>query len=880
MKYIIHIYIFTLLISFVSWANNNFTTTDSVKALQIQYPIEIDGILSEPIWQSSCGISKFTQRDPNEGSQPSQKTLVHVGYDDEALYIGARLYDSAPDSIIARLERRDAQVESDFFAIFIDPYLDRRSGYYFAITAAGTILDGVLMNDEWDDDSWDGIWQGEVNIDQDGWTAEIRIPYSQLRFHKKEKYCWGINFRRDIKRYNEKDYLVFTPKDGSGFVSRFPTLVGIQNINPSRNFEVLPYIRTKAEYLDVESGNPFNDGSRYIPGTDFKIGIGSNLTFDGTINPDFGQVEVDPAVVNLSDVETYFQEKRPFFIEGASIFEFGYGGSRSSWSFNFGTPTFFYSRRVGRTPQGSLPDHEYADIPDGTKILGAAKLSGKIGNNLNIGTIHAFTSREYAGLSDQGRKFNSEIEPFTYYGVLRLQNEFNKGFRGIGAIATASTRFFKDERLRDQLNREAYTFGMDGWSFLDENKMWVITSWWGMTHILANTQRMLSLQQSSRHYFQRPDANHVNVDSSATSLTGYAGRITLNKQEGNVIFNSALGFINPKFNVNDLGFFWRNDIINAHIGSGYKWTETTSFSREAGIIFALFGSLDFDTNVTWAGLFFDTWVTFLNYYDIDIMFAYNPVTTNNRRTRGGPLMKNLAGWELNLQANSDDRKNWVIGLGTFGYVRGKNYWYRSFEVTVKWKPTSNLSLSFTPQIFWDYELAQWVDWFEDERAVETYSKRYVFGELKQTELSGVLRVNWTFTPKLSFQIYLQPLISAGDYQNFKELARPNTFEFNRYGEGNSSITREDNTYRVDPDGPGPAEYFEFDNPDFNIKSLRANAVVRWEYLPGSTLYFVWTQSRFDFDDNGEFQFNRSLDRLFRGSTDNIFMVKLTYWLNM
>lgn len=402
-----------------------------------------------------------------------------------------------------------------------------------------------------------------------------------------------------------------------------------------------------------------------------------------------------------------------------------------------------------------------------------------------------------------------------------------------------------------------------------------------MSHILANKQRMIELQQSSHHYFQRPDANHVFVDSNATHLTGYAGRITINKQEGNVIFNSALGFIDPKFNVNDLGFFWRNDVINGHIGSGYKWTEPTDFFRQASVIFALFGSLDFDQNVTWTGIFLDTWATFLNYYDIDIMFAYNPETTNNRKTRGGPLMKNPSGWELNIQANSDDRKSWVIGLETFGYIRGYDYWYRAFELSIKWKPYSNLSLSFAPQIFWDNELAQWVDWFEDPYAKETFGKRYVFGELHQTELSAVLRTNWTFTPKLSFQLYVQPLISSGIYKNIKELARPNTFEFNRYGEGNSTIIREENIYIVDPDGPnGPAQPFEFENPDFNIKSLRLNAVFRWEYLPGSTLFLVWTQSRFDFDDNGEFQFRRSVDRLLHGSTDNIFMVKLTYWLNL
>ncbi|MDZ7261259.1 MAG: carbohydrate binding family 9 domain-containing protein, partial [candidate division KSB1 bacterium] len=422
------------------------TEKEVVRAVRLQEPVVVDGSLSEPVWQNEYGVSNFVQRDPIEGAQPTEKTEVRIAYDDAALYVGARMYDSAPDSIVARLGRRDSWLSSDKFCFFIDPYYDRRSGFYFAIDAGGTLCDGILLNDDWDDDSWDGVWTAKANIDSEGWTVEMRIPYSQLRFHKKDQYVWGVNFRRDIERKNERVYLVYTPKNGSGFVSRFVDLVGIENISPSRHIELLPYARTKAEYTNPAPGNPFNDGSRYLPamGVDMKIGIGNNLTLDATVNPDFGQVEVDPAVVNLSDIETFYQEKRPFFIEGSSIFNFGYGGATNYWGFNWPGPDFFYSRRIGRAPQGSLPDYDFVDTPEGTHILGAAKLSGKMGTNWNIGTLHALTAREKAQLERSGEKFRAELEPLTYYGIYRGQKEFPEGRQGLGFISTIATRKFDD----------------------------------------------------------------------------------------------------------------------------------------------------------------------------------------------------------------------------------------------------------------------------------------------------------------------------------------------------------------------------------------------------------------------------------------------------
>ncbi len=832
------------------------TSTLQVHALRLTEAIAVDGVLSEAVWQNGSGISQFKQRDPNENAEPTEKTIVHVAYDDAALYVAARMFDSAPDSIIARLGRRDAQLTSDMFGFFVDPYYDRRSGFYFSLNAAGTMYDGVLYNDEWDDDSWDGVWEGKVKIDEHGWTAEMRIPYSQLRFQKKEQLVWGVNFRRDIARRNERNYLVFTPKNGSGFVSRFVDLVGIANIAPPRRIEALPYITSKAEYLQHSPNDPFNDGSNYTPGVgaDFKIGLGNNLTLDATVNPDFGQVEVDPAVVNLSDVETFFQEKRPFFIEGANIFSFGHGGARSNWGFNWGNPSFFYSRRIGRAPQGSAPAADYLDSPLGTTILGAAKLTGKIANSWNVGMLHGLTAREHAKLQTAGQESRSEVEPMTYYGVTRAQKEFHEGRQGLGFLSTFAQRKFDDGRLRDEINSNALGLGVDGWTFLDKEKMWVVNGWTGLTRVAGNETRLLALQRNPRHYFQRPDAGHVKVDSAATSLMGFAGRFALNKQKGNIMFNSALGFIDPKFDVNDLGFIWRNDVINAHVAGGYKWTKPGKVVRSAQMLGALFQSHDFDGNKIWSGVWQSGFFEFLNYYSVQYNFAYNPQTVSNRRTRGGPLTLNPRGWETGLFINSDSRKAWVFGLSTFGYVQPNYAWDRNLGIDIEWKPSANVSVSLSPSVLWNHEFAQYVDQIEDEQFTPTFGNRYIFAELDQTEFSAGIRLNWTFTPRLSLQFYGQPLISSGDYHDYKQLARAKSFDFTPFA-----------TDRSD---------------DFNFKSFRGNAVLRWEYFPGSTLYFVWTQSRADFEDNGEFRFNRSVDRLVDTRPENIFLIKASYWLGL
>jgi len=832
------------------------TAPQQLRAVRLARPMTIDGFLTEALWQSAERISAFVQRDPKEGEAPSESTVVYIAYDDAALYIAARLFDSHPDSIVARLARRDEGTSSDRFQVFIDPYHDKRSGFYFGISAAGTLYDGTLFNDEWDDDSWDGVWEGKVTRDSLGWIAEMRIPYSQLRFVKQTQYVWGINFRRDIARRNEFDYIVYTPKNGSGFVSRFPDLVGIESIEPPRRLEVMPYVTTRAAFTPHAAGDPFNDGSQFTPGfgADARIGLGSNLTLNATVNPDFGQVEVDPAVVNLSDVETFFSEKRPFFVDGSSTFEFGHGGQRNFWGFNWPGPTFFYSRRIGRSLGVGAPAGGYADGPDGAHILGALKLTGKVAGSWNVGGLTAVTGRERATLVDSlGTRWNQEIEPLAGYGVYRVQKEFDKGRQGLGFLSTVAVRSFDDVALRDARNSSGVLVGADGWTFLDSSKTWVTTGWVSASRIAGTAARITSVQQNSTHYFQQPDGRTISVDTAATSLDGMAGRFTLSKQRGNTFVNSAFGFVSPGFDINDLGFLSRTGIINMHLGGGRTWTKPGKIFRYAEAGGAVFRSYDWDGNINWSGVFSFGYAQFKNYYWVNWNVAYNPWTVNNRRTRGGPLTLTPPGYQAGFDAGTDSRKTFTVGAGAGTYYRSSRdvEWWS--YVNLQYRPAANVAVTVGPNFSKARYPTQYVDAIPDTAATATYGTQYVFARLRQTELSAGIRLNWTYSPTLSLQLYAQPLISAGKYDDFKQLAEPRS-----------------NNYTA-----AAAPY----NPDFNFKSLRGNAVLRWEYLPGSTLFFVWTQSRADFEDVGDFQFGQSMRRMFRAPAENIFMVKATYWWN-
>lgn len=877
-------YLLFLFVPSIFYSTGKVTTEKIVLAIKVNsFNIKLDGKLEEPIWQTNP-IKEFTQRDPNEGQPASEETNVWVAYDDQNIYVAARLYDSQPELIDASLTRRDNYIVSDWFAFYVDPYNDKKSGYFFAVNAGSSIMDGILFNDSWDDDTWDGIWEAKTNIDEKGWTVEMKIPFSQLRFQESDKMKWGINFAREIKRKNERSYYVMVPKTESGFVSRFALLEGLNGIKPKQRFEVLPYIVQKAQYLVHDANDPFYKSNQYRTsiGTDFKIGLGSNLNIDATINPDFGQVEVDPAVINLSAFESYFQEKRPFFIEGSNIFYFGIGGANNNWGFNFNWPELFYSRRIGRAPQGEVSNNEFVKYPSETKILGAAKLTGKLNESISIGALSAITERTYATLFNNGIGHDEEVEPLTHYGILRTKKEFNEGCQSLGIMFTTVNRDLNNNSLKNILSKNAFALGLDGWTYLDESKVFVLTGAFAGTYVQGTKDYLLELQKKPYRYYQRPDAVYAKIDSSRTSLLGYYGRLMLNKQEGNFYINAALGAVSPGFEQNDLGFQWMADRINGHIVLGYRWFEPDGIFRSKNLYIAHARSYNFDGNIISNFIWYRTSATFYNYYSFVVGGNYQFETYNNTLTRGGPLTKQPSEWNIWINFETDNREKIVTELESVYAEDVLGGIYKEINIDLEWKPNPQIKFKFGPSYSYNINPTQWIGNFEDPAAINTYKNRYVFGKILQHTLSTNIRLNWTFTPVLSLQIYLQPFFAVGDYQEFKELGKPKSMNYINYGENNSAINydKENNEYIIDPDGSGPAAAFSFENPDFNYKSLRGTTVLRWEVKPGSILYFVWSHNQTNFDNPGDFEFNRDFKNLWRTDGDDIFMIKFSYWFNI
>lgn len=842
-------------------------------------PIRIDGQLDEAVWQNP-GYSGFIQSEPKDGSQPTEKTTVRFAFDKNSLYVAAELSDSQPGEIVSRLGRRDDFVDSDWFIFSVDPYFDRRSGYKFAVNPAGSICDWVLYNDEEEDLTWDGIWQSKTKKTASGWTVEMRIPFHQLRFKKKDTYTWGVNVHRIIKRKNEEDVLAWVAKEDSGYVSRFFLLEGLHDIDPGRKIELAPYGMSKLAFSPDEPGNPFKTGSDFSAdvGLDVKVGLQSNLTLDASVNPDFGQVEVDPAVINISDQETYYAEKRLFFIEGAGIFRFGGGGLNRMRAFGWQMPNLFYSRRIGRSPRGFVSSGGYVKYPEWTTIMGAAKVTGKVGKGLNVGLLSALTQRESAEIDLAGERTFEAVEPFSHYGVIRAQKEFHQGRQGLGLIATAVNSDLKPGNLADNFIKNAFSLGIDGWTFLDRDKTWVVSGWFSTTKVTGSEMAITQLQRSSLHYFQRPDVDYVSVDENATAMNGWAGRIFLNKQKGNFVFNTAFGAISPGFEANEIGFHHRGDTINGHVELGYQVFHPGKTFRRWQLTFATFRNYDFGGTRIGETYYLIAQALLLNYWSAQLSFSYEPDKYSHYFTRGGPMALYISGQDVSYSFSTDNRKPLVLSLD--GHYRthpnGAKNW--SVYFGLRWKPKSNFSLSFIPGYYYRHSTFQWVTQVEDPLKVETYGVRYIFSDIIQEVIPIEIRVNWTFTPRLSLQAYIQPYIAVGDYFGFKELLAPRTFDFNFFDRGDASISYSDGIYQADPDGPGPAESFSFFNPDFNYKSLRGTVVLRWEYRPGSTFYFVWTQNRADYNNPGHLDFGRDLRDLFAASGDNIFLLKFTYRL--
>jgi hypothetical protein len=850
------------------------TPAPAVEATRAPLPVQVDGRLDDEAWRGVEPFTAFTQRDPDEGAPATERTELRLLYDDDALYVGVRLHDAEPGKIVRRLSRRDENAEADRFSIYLDPRRDRLTGVRFEVSAAGVQNDEIIFNDSWMDDSWDAVWTSAVHHDDQGWSLEMRIPFSELRFLPGDRQTWGVNASRYIQRKNESDWLALVPKTESGLASRMAELTGIRGVKPHAPLVLVPYVAGGAETGPRDPGDPFFDGSDAFGsvGVDLRRKVGTSFALDATINPDFGQVEVDPAVVNLTDFETFFPEKRPFFVEGAQIFDnFGRNGANNFYGFMRTEPDLFYTRRIGRAPQG-YPEADFVSSPSATTILGAAKFSGKSASGWSVGILEAVTGREWAQWATGGERGEREVEPLTNYFVLRAFRD--RARAGYGALFTAVNRDLREPQLASTLARFAYVGGVDGYLFLDDRKDWVASGRLAGSRVSGDREAIEGLQLSSARYFQRPDRPEPRLDPTLTALGGWTGSLNLNRQSGTVRVNSAAWATSPGFESNDLGFNPRSDRWGGHVAVELRKPDPDGFSRFRSLTVAKSYAWNFDGDKQGDAVNAFGRVVLRNYWNVGVNGSFRWRALDDRQTRGGPSMSTGESWNAGLWLESDDRRPVVgrVEAFFFGNEHGSRQW--EGEAVAELRPSSALTVTVGPALMKASRVAQWVTSQEDAALPADLAGHYVFSGFEQTELALTARVNWIFSPRLSLQVYAQPLVSRGAYDGFKELLRARSFDFLAYGPGQIAYDPAADAYTVDP-GRGEAGPLTFENPDFNFKSLRLNTVLRWEWRPGSALYAVWTQARENSANPGGADLARDLDDLFASPSVNVFEVKAT-----
>jgi hypothetical protein len=840
--------------------------------------IDVDGVLEESAWQAAEVFSDFRQREPNDGEPVSERTEVRLLAGPDALYIGAWLYDSEPEEIRATLVRRDVVSDFDYFYVNLDSRHDHNTSFAFTLTPSGSYQDAALGTDGEYDFGWEPVWEGAASVDDQGWYGEWRIPYSQLRFDTADNPVWGIQLTRFIARKQEIANFAHTPRTEAGGPHRYGHLLGLGRLQAPRGLEVLPYATTRSEHLNVHPDDPFRGTGEqvYAAGLDLKYGITSNLTLDATINPDFGQVEVDPAVVNLTQYETYFPERRPFFVEGAEIFRYGFPGFGLNQS-DLGE--LFYSRRVGRAPQRDLyaMGARFVDLPDQSTIAGAMKVSGRVGA-WSIGLMEAVTQEEEGRYLDgSGVKQAAVVEPFSNYLVGRARRDFRDGSSTVGGIFTGVNRDLSDPALDEAIHSAAYVGGLD-FNHMWSNREWFVTGTLTGSRVQGSEEAILYTQRSPARYWQRPDAGHVKLDPTRTSINGWRGSLSTGKRAGEHWLGSVLMQAqSPGFEANDLGFETRVDSWDVNFAFQYRDMEPDSTTRFYQIDLLPSAEWNFDGDLVGARVFLGSVQQWPNFWVSSTAIQAYPESDDDRMTRGGPMARSPGGYSISQYVATDQRKSYNF-TGNFTYARNsRGGWgvMPSFGLTVR--PTSAVEVGLQPSLQRISAVAQFVRAIPDETADRTFGARYVFSDLDQTVLSLDTRVSWTFTPRLSLQLYLQPFLAKGDYSGFKEMHEPRKWDWDVYGEERGTLTEQDGGLEVDPDGAGPAGSFTLANPDFNVRSLRGNAVLRWEYRPGSTVYLVWQQRRFGTAAYGESGLLEDARDIWSIPPENVFALKVSYW---
>ncbi|NOZ56186.1 MAG: carbohydrate binding family 9 domain-containing protein [Calditrichaeota bacterium] len=824
-----------------------------LKAVRVpQAAIHVDGRI-EPIWWTIPAADSFLQQKPLEGQPATERTTVRVAYDDRLLYVLIRAYDSEPEKIVGRLVRRDVETPSDWVGISFDSYHDHNTAYAFGVNAAGSRMDMHIWNNgEQMDTNWDAVWYVKTTVDDSGWIAEFGIPFSQLRYPHKPVQTWGFNAMRFIYRKNEEDHWSLIPRDALGEIIYYGELEGLENLPQVHGLELLPYSRGSLTLKPKEPGNPFRSGPGFsgAVGLDARYAVSSDISLNLTVNPDFGQVEADPSEFNLTAYETFFEEKRPFFLEGANIFSYPIGVGDGE----MGNATLFYSRRIGRSPQvyPNVPDSAYVKMPEAVNILGAAKLSGRTKNGWSLGVLEALTEQAEAEIQEGNRRYRVPVEPRTNYFVARVRKEMRQGRTALGGILTHVARDLSYKDF-DVLNRRAVTGGLD----LDHrwhNDNWMITASLFGSRIEGSPEAIQRAQKSSARYFQRPDAPHVHYDPTRTSLSGFGGKLFAGKFGGSVTFGVGGLARSPGFESNDIGYMRMTDFLIGFLFGGYRHYKPGRVFRMYRVNLNFWDVYTFGREHLLRGWNVNVNFQLLNYWGFFAGVNRDFDRLEPTALRGGPALRIPDRTNTWFGFYSDNRKPIRLSSHLFLSWQPNGTWNRSFSPEVTADLSGRLNVSVGPYYSVSRDKLQYVATVEDDEG----TPHYVLAQLDRKTLAITTRFSYTLTPHLSLQFYGMPFVTAGRYSDFKEVISPKA---PRYGD------------RFAP--------YEWDSaPDFNFKQFRSNLVLRWEYRPGSALYLVWSQGRTRFDPEGVFDAPHDLRRLFTTAGDHVLLVKLTYWFSV
>lgn len=809
----------------------------------------IDGKLDDECWTKGTWAGNFTQWIPDEGAKPTYPTEFNIQYDDKNIYVAFRAYDGEPDKMLSLAGVRDDLI-GDMVGVNFDSYRDYRTGFEFTITAWGQKVDLVLFNPMNWDFNWNPVWKGKVGIEDSAWVAEYEVPLSQLRFSGKDEQVWGMHVWRWISRLQEESDWEIQSKTGPGVLYNFGELRGIKGLKKSRRLEIMPYTLGDLKTMKKEPGNPFTGKGRVWGGNaglDAKIGISSSFTVDLTVNPDFGQVESDPSVMNLTAFETFYEEKRPFFLEGLTIFDY-----------KFDNQSLFYSRRIGHSPSRTVSpnDNLFVKSPDKTSILSAIKFSGTTSKGLSVGLIQSVTANEFARLSDSdGNRTRTQVEPLTSYSVARIQKGYKAGNTVVGGIMTSTNRFIEDKNL-ESLTSDAFTGGLDLLHHWKDKEFYIDARLIG-SYINGTKEAITSLQQSSARYYQRPGAGYLKYDTSATHLSGYGGKFRIGKgSKGLWKYSTGATWLSPGLELNDLGYMNSADEINQENEVSYLINQPVSIFRTYNIGLEQFNTWNFKGNYLGSGAHLSFLAEFKNQWSFSTNFIYHSKALDTKILRGGydmivPRTISIFGF-----LNTDQSKK-IIASISYSYESTGNNSAVNYQVRpgISYRPINNLKIGLTANYLDNHDMLQYIT-----TSYTVPGNRYIMGTIDQKTLGLTLRVDLNLTPEFSVQYYGSPFVSRGSYSELKYITDPKAKQF-------------EDRFEVYQD---PLGY----NPDFNFHEFRSNLVAKWEYRLGSFIYLVWSSERSGYTNDSQASVGDSYKQLRSIFPNNIFLIKLNYWFSL